>query len=99
MAGNGPRPCGRHSIACRVADPLWTTTVSGLPEVWPQAVATVSVRASGTRTNAYIFVIWRPQSLDTTDAADSVGTGPVYPHKKTCAENQWSECRSSRLKR
>src|SRR5882672_3542891 len=57
MPGNGPWPCGRHSIACRVADPLWMSTVSGPPDVWPQAVATVSVRTSGTRTNAYSFVI------------------------------------------
>src|SRR6266851_953386 len=59
MPGNGPWPGGRHSIACRVADPLRTTTVSGPPDVWPQAVATVSVRTSGTRTNAYSFVIWQ----------------------------------------
>src|SRR5260370_42175954 len=59
MPGTGPRHFGRHSIACSVADPLWTTTVSGPPDVWPQAVATVSVRTSGTRTNAYSFVIWQ----------------------------------------
>src|SRR6266851_10223080 len=59
MPGNGPWPGGRHSIACRVADPLRTTTVSGPPDVWPQAVATVSVITSGTRTNAYSFVIWQ----------------------------------------
>src|SRR5882672_5298016 len=58
MPGNFPRPFGRHSIACSVADRLWTTTVSGPPDVWPQAVAAVSVRTSGTRTNAYSFVIW-----------------------------------------
>ena len=43
-------PCGRQSIAWRVAAPLWTTTVSGAPGVWPQAVASVSERASGAST-------------------------------------------------
>jgi len=61
----------------------------------------VSAITSGTRTNAYIFVIWRPQSLDTTDAADSVGMRPyiVIAAEKTCTENQWSKCRSVRLKK
>src|SRR5713226_1409025 len=78
MPGNGPRPCGRQSIACRVADPLWMSTVSGPPDVWPQAVATVSARTSSARTNAYSFVIWQPPSLDSTDATDAAGMGQVY---------------------
>src|SRR5579864_9428043 len=58
MPGKGPRPCGRQSMACRVAEPLWMRTVSGPLELWPQAVATVNVRTSHARTNACSFVIW-----------------------------------------
>jgi hypothetical protein len=56
-AGDGPRPWGRQSIACRVADPLWMTTVSGPSDFWPKAVPSVSVRTSSARTNAHSFVI------------------------------------------
>ena len=67
MAGNRPRPGGRQSIACRVADPLWMSTVSGPPDVWPQALATVSIRTSGAR-NAHSFVICTHQiGLDGCD--------------------------------
>ena len=42
--GNGPRPCGRQSIACRVAEPLWTSTVSGPPELWHRALEGAALR-------------------------------------------------------
>src|SRR5438477_12866148 len=57
MAGNGPRPCGRQSIACRLADPLWTTTVSGPPQVPPQAAASVSAKTMALRTTNKAFLL------------------------------------------
>src|SRR5579864_5681942 len=57
MAGNGPRPCGRQIIACRVADLLWTTTVSGWADVCPQAVASMSEKTIGNSANVQGFGI------------------------------------------
>jgi hypothetical protein len=48
----------------------------------------VSVRTSGTSTNAYGFVIWHSHSMDTTDAADSVGMGALYPH---CCKSEYAK--------
>src|SRR5579859_6536181 len=66
MAGNGPEPCGRQTIACRVTGPWWTTTVSGPSDVWPLDVTGVSVRTSDTRTNAHNLTIHRSRSMNIT---------------------------------
>src|ERR1700682_6806061 len=99
MAGNGPRPCGRQSMACSVADPLWMSTVSGPPDFWPQAVAAVSVRTSGARKNTYSLVILALPKLDTTDANHGRNGGPVYlksrPQEVLPATFWLSYCRTS----
>jgi hypothetical protein len=66
IAGNGPRPDGRHNWACNVAPPLWTTTISG-PIL--EGCATIAGATLAAKTMAANFML--PKKILARDAVQT----------------------------